>query len=93
MVDSEKNVSKKSNGGGAGGDPLVEYRLACIHPGGPPVAELRGERGTWRLGRYVSTVQVWPAVFRRFDISSYQITRELRVTATYQRVYQHDITL
>jgi hypothetical protein len=23
---------------GAGGDPLVKYRLACNHPGGPPVA-------------------------------------------------------
>jgi hypothetical protein len=55
---------------GAGGDPLVKLQ------------ELRGERGTWRLGRYVSAVQVWPAVFRRFDISSYQITPESRVTAT-----------
>jgi hypothetical protein len=53
-----------------------------VTPGDPLLQELRGERGTWRLGRYVSIVQVWPAVFRRFDISSYQITRESRVTAT-----------
>jgi hypothetical protein len=53
-----------------------------ITPGDTLLQELRGERGTWHLGRYVSTVQVWPAVFRRFDISSYQITQESRVPAT-----------
>jgi hypothetical protein len=53
-----------------------------ITPGDPLLRELRGERGTWRLGRYVSTVPVWPAVFRRFDISSHQVTQESRVTAT-----------
>jgi hypothetical protein len=54
---------------------------SVITPGDPLLQELRGESGTWRLGRHVSTVQVWPAVFRRFDISSYQITQESRVTA------------
>jgi hypothetical protein len=29
-----------------------------ITPGDPLLQELRGERGTWRLGRHVSTVQV-----------------------------------
>jgi hypothetical protein len=52
-----------------------------ITPGDPLLQELRGERAKWRLGRYVSAVQVWPAVFRRFDISSYQITQESRVTS------------
>jgi hypothetical protein len=54
-----------------------------ITPGDPLLQGLRGESGTWRLGRHVSMVQAWPAVFRRFDITSYQITRESRVTATY----------
>jgi hypothetical protein len=45
-----------------------------ITPWDPLLQELRGESGTWRLGRQVSTVQVWPAVFRSFDTSSYQIT-------------------
>jgi hypothetical protein len=34
---------------GAGGDPLVKYRLACNHPGGSPVA------GAPRRERYVAS--------------------------------------
>jgi hypothetical protein len=34
---------------GGGGDPLVKYRLACNHPGGPPVA------GAPRRERYVAS--------------------------------------
>jgi hypothetical protein len=81
MVDSEKNVSKSRKVAGAGSDPLVKYRpWAGIAPWGPLWQDLRDESGTRRLGRHVSTVQVWPAVFRRFDILSYQIPQESRVT-------------
>jgi hypothetical protein len=61
---------------------LLSTAWPGVTPWGPLLQEHRGESGTWRLERQVSTVQVWPAVFRRFDISSYQITQESRVTST-----------
>jgi hypothetical protein len=83
MVDSEKDVSKSRKVTGARNDSLVNYRpWAGIAPWGPLWQELRGDSGTWRLGRHVSASQVRLTVFRRFDISSYQITQVSRVTNT-----------
>jgi hypothetical protein len=54
IVDSEKYVSKKSKGGGAGDDPLVKYRLASNHPGGPPVAG--APRREWYLASQATRI-------------------------------------